>query len=192
MSKVEQSQLLTEEEYLEGENLSDVKHEYIDGRVYAMVGATWGHNTISGNIFRKMGNHLEGKPCKPGTSDVKIKVENNFYYPDVLVDCSNTMNRKSLFTENPTIIVEVLSDSTQTYDRKGKFDAYRNIPSLEEYVLVEQNLICVYIFRRDQNWHGEIYSKGEKVTFESIGLTLPIEEIYRDVDFEEFKEKNEA
>jgi Uma2 family endonuclease len=183
--------LLTVEEYLEGETFSDVRHEYINGRIYAMVGATTNHNRISRNAVRRIENHLEGKLCETFVSDMKVKIKNNFFYPDVLVDCSGELDGKGNFTETPTLIIEVLSDSTQTYDRKGKFDAYRDISSLEEYVLVEQNFICIYIFRRNQNWHGEIYSKGEKVHLESIDLTLPIEELYSNVKFEEMETTQE-
>ena len=176
--------LLTVEEYLEGETFSDVKHEYIDGEVYAMVGATNAHNLIAGNAFGEIRNHLKGNPCNAYVSDMKVKVENKFFYPDVLVECSEDMKNKSLFTEFPVLIVEVLSDSTQTYDRTTKFDAYQIIPSLQEYVLIEQNFMCVYVFRRNQDWHGEIYQKGEDITFKSIDLTLPIEELYTNIKFE--------
>ena len=184
MPVVKQKQDLTEEEYLEGENFSDIKHEYIDREAYAMVGATRDHNVISANIIREIGTHLKGNSCVILPSDMKVKVENKFFYPDVMVDCSEDGDGKSLFSESPVLITEVLSDSTQTYDKTTKFTAYQNIHSLQEYVLVEQNFMCVYIFRRNQNWHGEIYQKGEDITFKSIDLTLPIEELYTNIKFE--------
>jgi len=175
---------LTIEEYLEGENFSDIKHEYIDGEVYAMVGGTWAHSLISSNTAGEIRNHLKGKLCRSHGSEMKIKVGNKLFYPDALVECSEDMKNKSLFTELPVLIVEVLSDFTQTYDRTTKFDAYQIIPSLQEYVLIEQNFMCVYVFRRNQDWHGEIYQKGEDITFKSIDLTLPIEELYTNIKFE--------
>ena len=170
--------LLTVEEYLEGETFSDVKHEYIDGEVYAMVGATNAHNLIAGNAFGEIRNHLKGNPCNAYVSDMKVKVENKFFYPDVMVDCSEDADSKSLFKESPALIVEVLSDSTKVTDKTIKFATYQRIPSLQEYVLIEQDCMSVEVFRRSENWHGQVYLKGEEIHFQSVDLTLPIEEIY--------------
>jgi len=175
---------LTQEQYLEGENFSDIKHEYIDGQVYAMVGATRAHNTISVNILSEIRNHLKGKPCQPFMSDMKVKVDQKFFYPDVLVDCSEGVSNKSLFTENPTLIIEVLSESTSTTDRTTKFAAYRTIPSLLEYVLVEQDSMHIQVYRRSEDWHGQVYLKGEEVHFGSIDLVLPIEDAYDGIELE--------
>jgi len=175
---------LTIEEYLKGETFSDIKHEYIDGEAYAMVGATQAHNIISFNIAREIGNFLKGQPCQTYISDMKVRVKNNFFYPDVMVDCSKGTDNKSLFKENPILIIEVLSDSTSKTDRTTKFSSYKNITSLEEYVLIDQDYISVQIFRRKSSWRGQVYLMGEKVDFESIGLTLPIEELYEGVNIE--------
>jgi Uma2 family endonuclease len=184
MSKAKQSQHLTVEEYLEGENFSDIKHEYIDGQVYAMVGATSAHNIISGNIFGEIRSHLKGKPCQPFMSDMKVKQDSKFFYPDVLVDCSEEMNNKSLFSEKPSLIIEVLSDSTRKFDETTKLHAYKNIESVQEYVLVEQDFMKIRVHRRSDNWHSQDYFSGEEVRFESIDFTLPVEEIYDSIEFE--------
>ncbi len=191
MSATTQPHYYTEEQYLDNELHSEIKHEYINGEVYTMVGGTWAHSIISSNTAGEIRNHLKGKPCYSHGSEMKVKVGSQFFYPDALVECSENIENKRLFTESPTLIVEVLSDATRTYDQITKFSFYREIPTLEEYVLVEQSHMCVYIFRRSQNWHGEIYSIGEEVHFESIDFTLPIEELYADVKFEEIKPPEE-
>ena len=138
MPTVTQQNHLIEEEYLDGELHSDIRHELINGVAYAMVGATTNHNRISRNVLTEATVHLKGQPCEPFGADMKVKVGKNFYYPDVMVDCSEDAGGKDLFKQNPVFIVEVLSDSTQLFDRKAKFAAYRDIPTLEEYVLIEQ------------------------------------------------------
>ena len=106
---------LTEEEYLRSEKTSTVKREYIEGHVYAMAGATHNHNFISGNIYRKFGNHLQGSRCAPFMSDTKVRIGKDYVYPDVLVDCSS-MSGDDYFSTSPVIIVEVLSKSTRKTD----------------------------------------------------------------------------
>ena len=190
MSIAKKTDLITEAEYLEGEQFSDVRHEYMNGKVYAMVGATRNHNLISVNVLREIGVHLKGKPCQPFMSDMKVKVDNQFFYPDILVDCSEDADGKSLFTENPVIIIEVLSDSTNRMDKTIKFSAYKNIPSLEEYVLIEQNYLNIEVFRRSDRWHGQVYLAGENITFESLGLTMSVEAIYDGVKIEDLKNEH--
>ena len=187
MSIAKKTDPITETEYLEGEQLSDVRHEYMNGQVYAMVGATRNHNLISLNMAGEMKNHLKGKPCQAFMSDMKVKVDNQFFYPDVLVDCAENADGKSLFTENPVIIFEVLSDSTRRMDITIKFANYKKIPSLKEYVLIEQDCVNIEVFRRSDSWHGQVYLAGENITFESIGLTLSVEEIYDGVEIEDLE-----
>jgi len=110
---------ITEEEYLAGEEISENKHEFINGEVYVMSGASKNHERITGNIFRKIGNFLEGSLCEPFSSDVKVKIGNNFFYPDVMVVCDDQTDN-DYYTESPTFIVEVLSKSTRRYDETIK------------------------------------------------------------------------
>ena len=166
---------IREEDYLEDELHSDIKHEYIDGEVYAMSGAKAAHNRIAGNIYRKFGNHLEGSPCESFTSDMKVKTGSKYFYPDVLVDCSN-LEDSDLFTESPVILVEVLSRSTRKTDETIKRSAYLQIPTLQEYVLVD--LVDIEVVRKSEGWQSKRYFLGDEITFESIGLTLSVEEIY--------------
>ena len=113
-------------DYLAGEKTTDVKHEYLDGQVYAMSGASFNHNLIAGNLHTALNVHLKGKPCRPFISDAQVKIGNNYFYPDVLVDCSDT---EGYFTETPTLIVEVLSKTTRRLDETTKRMLYLQIPT---------------------------------------------------------------
>ncbi len=183
---------ISEEAYLEGELNSDIRHEYIDGLIYAMSGARVNHSRISGNLYRKFGNHLDNSPCEPFTSDMKVRIASRFFYPDVLVDCSDN-DGEATFTETPVIIVEVLSRSTRKLDKTIKMNSYLQIPTLQEYILIEQAFVELEVVRkRDNHWQRpEHYYLGDKVAFESIGLMLSVEEIYERVDNDDMKEWRE-
>lgn len=182
-----ESIILSEDEYLATELASEVKREYIDGRVYAMAGTSHNHNFISGNIYRKFGTHLAGMPCATFMADIKVRLGKDYVYPDVLVDCSK-MAGDDYFSLAPIIIVEVLSKSTRKTDTTTKLIRYVNLPSLREYVLVEQDFVSVQVLRKSNDWKPEYFYLGDKVTFESIELTLSVEEIYERVDNQEMDE----
>lgn len=172
---------ISEEEYLQSELISEVKREYFDGQVYAMAGAMHNHNFISMNIAREFSNHLKGTPCAVFMADTKVRLGKNYVYPDVLVDCS-PMSGDDYFSTSPVIIVEVLSKSTRMRDTTTKLIQYINLPSLKEYVLIEQEFVSVQVLRKSKHWQSEYFYLGDRVTFESIGLTLTVEEIYDRVD----------
>lgn len=185
---------LTAQEYLKGELESDVKHELIDGQVYAMAGASANHERISGNIYSEIRGQLRESPCEPFGSDMKVKVGDDFYYPDVIVDCSFDESQP-YFTQTPVMIVEVISKSTRKMDEQHKRLKYINMPSLLEYVLIEQDFVDVEVFRKSDNWNPTHYFLGDEVTFESINVTIPVEEIYYRVnndDMVKFLESKEA
>lgn len=187
MLAIKPTDLISVEDYLTGELTSDIKHELIDGCVYAMAGASANHERISVNVLRKLGNHLENMPCEPFGSDMKLRINSNFFYPDVMVDCRFD-NSEPYFTQTPIIIVEVLSRSTRKKDTTLKLLSYINIPSLQEYVLIEQDFVDVQVFRRNEGWLVKHYFLGDEVTFESIGLTLPVEDIYHRVQNDDMLE----
>lgn len=178
---------LTEEEYLATEITSAVKREFIDGQVYAMAGAGYNHNCISANMVREFSSHLKGTPCATFMADIKVKLGKDYVYPDVLVDCSQ-MSGEDYFSTSPKIIVEVLSRSTRKTDTTTKLVRYINLPSLQEYVLIEQDIVSVQVLRRSRHWLPEYYFLGDAVTFESIGLTLNVEDIYDRVDNRDMNE----
>ena len=186
-NRVAKTAFISEADYLVGEKMAETKHEYIDGEVFAMAGASASHNRISLNVARKFGNHLEDKPCQPYMSDMKVKVGTKYFYPDVLVECSGLAD-DSHVTEKPTLIVEVLSKSTRRMDETTKRIAYTQIDSLLEYVLIEQDFVDIEIIRRSTGWQSERFYLGDSLTFESIALTLTVEDIYARVNNPELVE----
>lgn len=187
MPQARYRQPLSPEEYLEGELASERKHEFIDGELYAVAGASINHERIVTNWLRKLGNHLETSPCEPLGSDMKVKVGTDFYYPDVIVDCEFDESTP-YFTEIPKIIVEVLSRSTRRTDETIKRMAYMHIATLQEYVLIEQDFVDVEVVRRSKGWQSRHYFMGDEVLLESIGLKLPVQEIYHRVNNEDVKD----
>ena len=178
---------VSEAEYLAGELESEIKHELIDGHAYAMAGASANHERIAGNVYRLIGNHLGDSPCEPFGSDMKVKAGANFFYPDVSVDCGFDESRP-YYTDSPVIVVEVLSKATRRTDETIKRLAYLNIPSLQEYLLIEQDFVDVEVVRRSEDWRSKRYFLGDEITLDSIGITLSVEEIYRRVNNEDVLE----
>ncbi len=186
-NQVVKQQFISEAEYLAGEKIADIKHEYIDGDVFAMAGASASHNRLSLNIATAFNVHLAGKPCQPYISDMKVNIGTKYFYPDVLVDCSG-LNDDSHVTQSPTLIVEVLSKSTRRTDETIKRIAYTQINTLLEYVLIEQDFVDIEVIRRRNGWQSEHFYLGDSVTFEAIGLTLTVEEVYARVNNPELVE----
>ncbi|MEA5420711.1 Uma2 family endonuclease [Spirulina sp. CCNP1310] len=185
---------LTPEEYLAAEEQSPVKHEYIDGEVYAMAGTTDNHNTIALNLATLIHNHFKGTDCRVYFSDVKAKIaaKNRFYYPDLLVTCDVRDRETSTYKSFPKLIIEVLSDSTEKFDRGDKFNDYQALASLEEYVLVSSQHQRVEIFRRKhQFWQYQTYDLDQpNFKLETIGLDVKIADIYEDVVLESMSENS--
>ena len=185
-----QSSNLTPEEYLQLEANSDIKHEYIDGEVYAMAGATDTRVTIAGNIFALLLSQLRGSGCRVYISDMKVRIENKnrFYYPDVLVSCEDRDRENSTFKKFPNLIIEVLSDSTEAFDRGDKFADYRSLPSLQEYVLVNTRKARIECFRRTKEdlWLLQFYElEDSQFELTSVGFTRKISDVYEEVEFDE-------
>src|SRR6266496_3484052 len=151
---------ISPEEYLDGERSADVRHEYADGRLYAMAGASADHNRIAGNLFAEIRDRLRGRRCEPFINDMKVKIPpafaEVFYYPDVLAACDPSDNEK-YYRERPSVIFEVLSPETERTDRREKAIAYRQIPTLGAYVLGEQDRIAATVLHRaDPGWRSEV------------------------------------
>jgi Uma2 family endonuclease len=175
-------------EYLQGEENSPIKYEYRDGEVYAMAGASNTHVIITGNVFAILRNHLRGSGCQAYISDTKAHIEsiNTYYYPDVIVSCNQKDKAFHNFLRYPCLIIEVLSSTTEAFDRGDKFADYRKLASLQEYVLVSQNRISVEVFRRNSEGQWVLYSHepGENIHLESINFNCSIADVYEDVNFE--------
>ena len=170
-------------DYLAGERLSTQKYEYIAGQVYAMAGAKINHNRITRNFSNLLWNALKGQPCEPFTSDMLIKTANDrFRYPDVVVVCNDDPSQDDYVRERPILVVEVISESTRRTDKTDKRLEYIALPSLLEYVLVEQDIAEVTVYRRSAGWQPSYYYLGQDVTLESIHATLKVEDIYERVE----------
>jgi Uma2 family endonuclease len=187
MAVVNKLRQVTVEEYLKSEETAAVKHEYVDGRVFAMTGANRRHNIITGNIFTVLHGFLDGTPCRPFMEAMKarVKAANCFYYPDVMVACDRN-DDESVYTEEPVLIIEVLSPSTAAVDRREKLTNYLKIATLREYLIVHQRRKRVECYRKgdDGNWTMTEYSAGEQLTLRSLPkgeLTISIDTIYKNV-----------
>jgi Uma2 family endonuclease len=172
------------EEYLELERAAEERHEFLDGEIVAMSGGTAEHSLIAQNIIGELRSALRPKPCKVFTSDMRIRIEaaNRYTYADAVVVCGPPRladeARDTLL--NPTAIFEVLSDSTESYDRGEKFAGYRTVPSVEEYVLVSQKQEQVEHFHRqaDGSWLLHVYGSGETVSLPALGCELKVDKVY--------------
>lgn len=176
----------TPEEYLDIERISLIKHEYLDGQIVAMAGASKAHVIITGNLSALILNHLRGTGCISYATDMKVRLPGSrlFYYPDLAVTCDETdKNSEEDFILHPKLLIEVLSDSTEAFDRGDKFADYKTIAEFEEYLLVHQNQILVERFQRksDNLWVPTIYRAGETIELTSIGVSCPISDLYENL-----------
>ncbi len=188
MSAAKKLNLVSVEDYLAGELVSPVKHEYLGGVVYAMAGARNAHHLISGNAFGSLHARLRGRRCRPFNSDTKIRIrlptQVRFYYPDVSVICQPNPQSDS-FQDEPAALVEVLSRRTRRVDEGEKKDVYLTIPSLSVYVLLEQETAAAVVFRRtEQGFVREVYEGLDAVIpLDEIETALPLAEVYDGVEF---------
>ena len=179
---------LTPEEYLAFERKATTKHEYLNGQIVAMSGASFAHNFLTMNTANQLYNQLIGGECQVATSDMRVKVTqiDSYFYPDVVVVCGEPRAEDDTFDTllNPTVVVEVLSPSTETYDRGEKFEHYQQIASLKEYVLISQDKIRVKHYRRQETeWLQTEFQGLEDVLYLlSIGCELRLQDIYRRVE----------
>lgn len=177
---------LDEAAYLEAEREAGVKHEYVAGEVFAMAGASKTHGTLALNAAFALRAHLRGGPCRTWIADMKVRVAavSAYYYPDVVVSCDArdlAADAPQDYLEAPQLIVEVLSPATEVIDRREKWLAYRRLASLQEYVLIDQARRWVEVYRRTPfGWTQDIYTDAEVVDLASVGLALPMAELYAD------------
>ena len=167
-------------EYLELEESATVKHEYVGGEIHAMVGASRRHNRISGNVFRKLADLAEGGPCRVYISDMKLQIEDVFYYPDVMVACGDVPENEYLEDE-PCVVVEVASPGTETIDRREKLANYQGISSLRAYLIVSQDRRRITHYQRDDNgiWlRGDLLEEGELPIPCPPDTKLSLDEVY--------------
>lgn len=181
-SALAQEAFTSVEEYLEGEERSDVRHEYLAGAVVAMAGATDRHNIIALNIAASLHRQLRGQRCQAFIADMKLRLrvrdEEDFYYPDVMVAC-DPADSAPLYRERPTALIEVLSGATERVDRREKLWRYCEIPSLECCALVEQERMEITLLRRASGWKRELLREpGEMLTLDGTGCAITLAGIY--------------
>jgi len=176
---------MTLEEFFEFEEHSKIRHEYVDGAVFAMSGASVAHQRIQHRLVMALGNHLIGGPCQVFSSGTQLVIRREAseicYYPDVMVDCRRDA-WGSHFVRSPTVVLEILSPSTQLTDWREKLLNYRLIDSVEEYVLVAQDNHRLTIYRRADGWRPQVSAGMDAAgEFRSIDLVVPLREIYNDI-----------
>jgi len=184
---------ITPEEYLEIERAAEFRSEYYDGVMYAMAGTSFAHGTIIWNLGLELGSSLRNSPCRGMSNELRVRVppERLYLYPDIVIVCGERRfaDDQADTLLNPTLIIEVLSKSTEAFDRGEKFTMYRRLASLQEYVLVSQNKAQVEVYRRqpgaDQWLFSEKAGLDASVRFESISCEILLAEIYRDIDFKD-------
>jgi len=174
-------------EYLAAENDGKWRHEFVNGAMFAMAGASERHNLIRGCLFATLYGHVT-QGCHVFSAEMKLHIKDNaderYYYPDVFVSC-DPGDRDPYARSTAALVLEVLSPSTERIDRTEKFEAYKRISSLLEYGLLTQDAMELELFRRRTDWQREFYQRDNTVTFESVGLTINVSRLYRDIEFED-------
>jgi len=183
MSHAIEREFLDLDTYLVGERDAAFRSEYVDRQAYAMVGSNELHNTVAGELFAAI-HHVLPNDCRVWQSDMKVKIEHRtkqfVYYPDIMAACGENPD-DPYFRTNPILIVEVLSPSTKRVDLNEKLDNYTQIPSLLEYVVLSQDTPHLRIFRRQESWEPECFHASDGFTLESVGLEMPVADVYRRV-----------
>ncbi len=179
----------TESEYLELERNADFKSEYYNGETFAMAGASLIHNEIVANLISIFNQFLKDKPCDVYPSDLRLRIEKSglYTYPDITIVCGKAelLDNKFDTLKNPTVLIEVLSDSTEKYDRGQKFSFYREIPSLKEYILVSSKTMKIEKFKRLEDGNYLYIESNEHQPFpiDSINMNLNLEDVYNKIDW---------
>ena len=179
------SRCFTPEEYFSWSEHQLAKYEYIDGEVYAMSGGSVTHGRIAIRLTGLFDSHLENRTCITGNSDIRVNIveANSYTYPDASVTCDDRDKTSTQYITYPCLIVEVLSSSTESYDRGGKFRLYRKNPSLRDYLLVSSTRIEMDLYHKNDagEWVIQNYQEGDIIELKSIDLRFPIEQVYRNL-----------
>lgn len=178
---------LAEDEYLKLEESSAVRHEYVDGRIFAMTGATYAHNVIGTNLTVAFGARLRGSECRLFANDMKVKIESTgtFYYPDLMISCGEAFTAGSVYSSSPCLIAEILSPSTVDIDRREKLLAYKSIASLKQYAIIYQDQRRVELYSREgNNWEVSVLQEHDNLKLNLIAgleMSISLDEIYESV-----------
>lgn len=180
---------ISPEDYLKQEIESTVKHEYINGKIYTMAGASDAHVTIALNLASALKTHLRGSQCRVYFSDMKLQIQslNRFYYPDIFVTCDSRDQETSLYKQFPCLVIEILSNSTEAFDRGDKFIDYQTLETLQEYILINTKQKRVESFQRnsEDNWLLNFYhAENELLHLKTLDFNISLSTIYEDVNLE--------
>lgn len=179
---------LTPEEYFTWEEQQLEKHELIDGQVYAMTGGSVNHSRIAIRFATMVDTHLDASSCITGNSDLRVNIvgTNNYTYPDISVTCDDRDKTTTQYITYPCLIIEVLSKTTEAYDRGGKFRMYQNNPVLKDYLLVSSTAMEIDLYHKNDagQWMIINYGEGDTIELKSISLSFPIQQIYRGLNLE--------
>lgn len=179
---------LTPEEYFTWEEKQLEKHELIDGQVYAMTGGSVNHSRIAIRFATMVDTHLDASSCIIGNSDLRVNIvgTNNYTYPDISVTCDDRDKTTTQYITYPCLIIEVLSKTTEAYDRGGKFRLYQNNPVLKDYLLVSSTAMEIDLYHKNDagQWMIINYGEGDTIELKSINLSFPIQQIYRGLNLE--------
>ena len=193
-AKKKENNRLSPTKYLELERASlDIKHEYFNGELFAMVGARKNHVRINANLTGELRNSFKknSPPCEVWPSDMRVKIETGYVYPDIAISCEDPEFEDNEFDTltNPIVIIEILSESTEAFDRGGKFDFYQNIPTLKEYILISQDKYRIEQYVRQEQkdtWkYRSLKHIDQALRIESANCEIPLAEIYLNVKFED-------
>jgi Uma2 family endonuclease len=190
----QQPQLMTPQEFLAWEETQELRYEYINGEIVAMTGGTIPHNDLAVNLLLLLAPHVKSRGCRINVSDVKVKMRRRFRYPDLVVTCDDRDKTAIKLFQYPKLLVEVLSPSTESVDRGEKFQEYRNISTLQEYVLISSDRMYIEVFRRSQGrvWLYESYEAGETVVLASVEFECAIAQIYDGITLPEIVEPEDT
>ena len=187
MNAAEKMTAISIDEYLDGELASEVRHEFVDGMIYAMVGDTRNHSLVASRLIATLTRQLDGSFCVAFGSDFKIRIQQRkrtfFYYPDVSVFCGPGLGN-DIFGDDPVVIIEVLSDSTRRTNEGEKRDNYLSIPTLQTYILMEQDEAKAVVYQRDSSgeFDAAVFQReGAKIPLLAIQAELELDEIYRGI-----------
>lgn len=184
--------LMTYEEYLAWESTQEMRHEFCDGEVIAMAGGSRNHNRVSGNFFKLLDEKFADRSCEVYIADVKVQVKprRKYFYPDVVVTCDERDRQDAQLVSFPCLIIEVISPSTEAFDRGFKFSQYRSLETLQEYVLVQVEHPIVEIFQRNEQGHWVFfeYGIGDRLFLKSVNVEIVVSDIYRQIQFEKTSE----
>lgn len=187
ISQPQYPERMTTEEYLGWEATQELRHEYIDGEIIAMTGGSLAHNDITLNFYTALRLHLRPRGCRVNVSDAKVQANNSrYFYPDLVISCDSRDRESRNFIQHPQVIIEVLSPGTGNYDRTKKLQYYRQIASVQEYVLVDAESIIVEVYRRGEGkiWFYCTYGQGEEIILSSLDFHCAIELIYEGISFD--------